>query len=223
VVTEGNHSLTFTGTAVGANKFINTSGTIQSPKAALQIRDGGQASDYVLTSDAQGFATWKPVTVVRVEGVLGGGVNVPFAASNFLNTGSYVDLAPGKWEISVSMLMPVVTGTMASSDWLWLKTTFSELNAATIAGNQYTSDFVGSVFLASGLFAGPKTGANNPKYSMLSGTLIINNTSASTKRYNYYAGLTVQEYTTGTGKSTEFRLFGGNNWGENTITATRLK
>jgi len=222
IVSEGSNTLTFTGTAVGANKFINTEGTPTSPKSAIQIIDGSQTLNHVLTSDNNGNATWKPVTISRVEGVLGSGTNIPFTASNFLRTGSYINLPPGKWEVSVTMLMPVTSGTLSNADWLWLKSTFSELNQSTIIQSQITSDFVGTVYLASGLFSGPKAGATQ-KYNMMYGTLVINNQSTITKTYYYYAGLLDREYTTGTDKSTQFNLFGGTNWGENVITATRLQ
>lgn len=221
-VSEGANTLTFTGTALGANKFINSEGTAAAPKSAIQIVDGSQAANNVLTSDATGNATWKPVTISRIEGVLGAGIDIPFSASNFLRTGSYIDLPSGKWEVSVTMLMPVTTGTLANSDWLWLKSTFSELNQATIIQSQTTPDFVGTVYLASGLFSGPKAGTTQ-KYNMMYGTLVINNTSTAIKRYYYYGGLLDREFTTASGKSTQFSLFGGNNWGENVITATRLQ
>ena len=58
---------------------------------------------------------------------------------------------------------------------------------------------------------------------MMNGSVIINNTSTASKRYYYYAGNTdSHEYTTGIGKATKFYLFGGSNWGENTITALKV-
>ena len=58
---------------------------------------------------------------------------------------------------------------------------------------------------------------------MMNGSVIINNTSTASKRYYYYAGNTdSQEYTTGSGKATKFYLFGGWNWGENSITALKV-
>lgn len=221
-VSEGAHTLSFTGTAVGANKFINIEGTPVTPKSAIQIIDGSQSLNNVLTSDNSGNATWKPVTISRLEGVLGVGIDIPFTASNFLRTGSYINLPPGKWEVSITMLMPVTAGTLTNADWLWLKSTFSELNQPTIIQSQATADFVGTVYLSSGLFSGPKAGAA-PKYNMMYGTLVINNKSTTAKAYYYYAGLLDREFSTGTGKSSQFNLFGGNNWGENVITATRLQ
>ena len=213
---------------------ITTGGTATTPNpSGFRLEDGNQNTNFVLTSDTNGVGTWKPVAATRIVGTLGAGVDVPLVTTGevYRKTGSYIDLPSGKWEVRVTMLMPVGGvssdavpggGTMTANDWVWLKTTFSTVNATTIVGSQISSDIEGAS-LVSNIFFGPKSVPDQPKFYMLNGSVIINNTSTASKRYYYYAGNTdSQEYTTGSGKATKFYLFGGWNWGENSITALKV-
>ena len=204
---------------------ITTGGTAATPNpSGFRLEDGNQNTNFVLTSDTNGVGTWKPVAVTRIVGTLGAGVDVPFitTGSGYRKTGSYIDLPSGKWEVRVTMLMPVDGGTMTVNDWVWLKTTFSTVNAATIVESQISSDIEGAS-LVSNLFFGPKSLSNDPKFNMLNGSVIINNISTASKRYYYYAGNTdSQEYNTGSGKATKFYLFGGSEWAENSIIALKV-
>ena len=204
---------------------ITTGGTAATPNATgFRLEDGNQNTNFVLTSDTNGVGTWKPVAATRIVGTLGAGVDVPLVTTGevYRKTGSYIDLPSGKWEVRVTMLMPVDGGTMTVNDWVWLKTTFSTVNAATIVGSQISSDIEGAS-LVSNLFFGPKSLSSEPKFNMMNGSVIINNTSTASKRYYYYAGNTdSQEYTTGSGKATKFYVFGGSNWAENSITALKV-
>ena len=179
------------------------------------------------------MGTWKPVAATRLVGFIGAGIDVPFitTGSVYRKTGSYIDLPSGKWEVRVTMLMPVGGvpsdplpggGKMTANDWVWLRTTFSTLDQATIVGTQISSDIEGASFV-SNIFFGPKSVFDEPKFNMLNGSVIINNTSTASKRYYYYAGRTDSyEYTTGSGKATKFYLFGGSNWAENSIIAMKV-
>ena len=213
---------------------ITTGGTATTPNpSGFRLEDGNQKTNFVLTSDTNGVGTWKPAAVNRIQGIIGAGIDVPFitAGEVYRKTGSYIDLPSGKWEVRVTMLMPVggvLTdpdsggGTMTVNDWVWLKTTFSTVNATTIVKSQISSDIEGPS-LVSNLFFGPKLVSSEPKFNMMNGSVIINNTSTASKRYYYYAGNTdSQEYTTGSGKATKFYLFGGLNWAENSITALKV-
>ena len=213
---------------------ITTGGTATSPNpSGFRLEDGNQNTNFVLTSDTNGVGTWKPVAITRIVGILGAGIDVPFitAGGVYRKTGSYIDLPSGKWEVRVTMLMPVGGvssgtlpggGTMTVNDWVWLKTTFSTVNATTIVESQISSDIEGAS-LVSNLFFGPKSVPDRPKFNMMNGSVIINNTSTASKRYYYYAGNTdSQEYTTGSGKATKFYVFGGNIWGENSIIAMKV-
>ena len=214
---------------------ITTGGTATTPNpSGFRLEDGNQNTNFVLTSDTNGVGTWKPVAATRLVGFIGAGIDVPFitTGSVYRKTGSYIDLPSGKWEVRVTMLMPVGGvpsdplpggGTMTVNDWVWLKTTFSTVNATTIVESQISSDIEGPS-LVSNLFFGPKLVSSEPKFNMMNGSVIINNTSTASKRYYYYAGNTdSQEYSTvGIGKATKFYLFGGDNWGENSITAMKV-
>ena len=213
---------------------ITTGGTAIIPNpSGFRLEDGNQNTNFVLTSDTYGVGTWKPVAATRIVGTLGAGVDVPLVTTGevYRKTGSYIDLPSGKWEVKVTMLIPVGGvssdllpggGTMTANDWVWLKTTFSTVNATTIVRNQISSDIEGAN-LVSNIFFGPKSVSGEPKFNMMNGSVIINNTSTASKRYYYYAGNTdSQEYTPGNGKATKFYLFGGWNWGENSITAVKV-
>ena len=212
---------------------ITTGGTATTPNpSGFRLEDGNQNTNFVLTSDTNGVGTWKPVAITRIVGILGAGIDVPFitAGGVYRKTGSYIDLPSGKWEVRVTMLMPVEDssdplsggGTMTVNDWVWLKTTFSTVNATTIVESQISSDIEGAS-LVSNLFFGPKSKSSQPKFNMMNGSVIINNTSTASKRYYYYAGNTdSQEYTTGSGKATNFYVFGGWNWAENSIRAMKV-
>lgn len=213
---------------------ITTGGTATTPNpTGFRLEDGNQKTNFVLTSDTDGVGTWKPVAETRVVGTLGAGVDVPLVTTGqkYRKTGSYIDLPPGKWEVRVTMLMPVGGvpsdpvpggGKMTVNDWVWLKTTFSTATTATIVDSDISSDIEGAS-LVSNLFFGPKSVSSEPKFNMLNGSVIINNTSTASKRYYYYAGNTdSQEYTPGNGKATKFYLFGGSEWGENSITAVKV-
>lgn len=213
---------------------ITTGGTATTPNpSGFRLEDGNQNTNFVLTSDTNGVGTWKPVAATRIVGTIGAGVDVPFITVGqvYRKTGSYIDLPSGKWEVRVTMLMPVEDfssgplsggGTMTVNDWVWLKTTFSTVNAATIVDSDISSDIQGAS-LVSNLFFGPKSKSDEPKFNMMNGSVIINNTSTASKRYYYYAGNTdSQEYTPGNGKATKFYLFGGLDWAENSITALKV-
>ena len=209
---------------------ITTGGTAATPNpSGFRLEDGNQNTNFVLTSNTNGEGTWKPVAATRIVGTLGAGVDVPFKTidAKYQKTGSYIELPPGRWEVRVTMLMPVGGvlsdggGTMTVNDWVWLKTTFSTVNATTIVESQTSSDIEGAL-LVSNLFFGPKLVSGEPKFNMLNGSVIINNTTTATKRYYYYAGNTdSQEYTAGPGKATKFYLFGGY-WGEDSIVAMKV-
>jgi len=223
VLANGNTGI---GTIVPDKKLhIVTGGTALSPNpTGFKLVDGNQNTNFVLTSDTNGVGTWKPVAVTRIVGIIGAGIDVPIktAGEVYRKTGSYIDLPSGKWEVRVTMLMPVDGGTMTVNDWVWLKSTFSTVDATTIVGSQISSDIEGAT-LVSSLFFGPKSVSDEPKFNMMNGSVIINNTSTASKRYYYYAGNTdSQEYTAGSGKATKFYVFGGLNWAENSIIAMKV-
>ena len=175
--------------------YITTGGTATTPKpSGFRLEDGNQNKNFVLTSDDNGVGTWKPVAVTRIVGILGAGIDVPFITLGgvYRKTGSYIDLPPGKWEVRVTMLMPVGGvssgplpggGTMTVNDWVWLKTAFSTLDQATIDDNDILSDInIEGSSLVSNLFSGPKSVSGEPKFNMMNGSVMSNKPSTTSKR-----------------------------------------
>lgn len=175
----------------------------------VRISDGTQAAGRVLTSDAAGNASWQQSAIQNIVGVLGLGVNIPYTqTSSYLQTGSYIDLPPGRYVVNVSMLLSKYSLTYSpNNSFFWVRSSFS-LSAGV--NPLPTTDIVGSN-LCSGNFPGSSV------YALLSGMVIINNASAVTRRYYYIAGSVVANNTTET-----LGAFGGAYWAENNIIAYRL-
>jgi len=89
----------------------------------------------------------------------------------------------------------------------WVRSTFSD----DASGSKRSGDIVGT-FLASGGLVGPAT------YAVLSGTIIINNTSGASKTYYYVAGEVVVYNNNQT-----IGNFGGGAWNEDHIVAFKLR
>ncbi|PKF74486.1 hypothetical protein [Chryseobacterium sp. PMSZPI] len=196
---------------------IKTTGTSASPVSGIKIADGAQNANYVLTSDANGNGQWKPVRLTVVRGVNGAGIDIPFNFTNtFRYTGSYIDLPPGKWLVTVQQLILPVGGVLTSDQWMWLRTSFSDDPNVVIGGlATYSTDLTESPTLVSGLIQGPTT-TGLTRFSIIQGSLVINNSSGALKRYKYIAGNnSVGGTQTG---ATSFQGFGGD-WSENIIYA----
>ncbi len=190
------------GNANPGYKLVVNNGTTN---GAIQIVDGTQSAGYVLTSDANGVGTWQKTQVVASYSTLGSGVNIPYNTGSYLYTGTSITLPPGKYSVTVSMLMS--GGLSPTNSSFWLRTTFGDASTSTTS----SPDIIGST-LASGGLIGPAT------YAMLNGSLIINNTSGGNKTYYYLAGNTV---TTGTTQT--MNNFGGFGWGEDNIVAIKIQ
>lgn len=185
----------------------------------VRIVDGSQANNNFLSSDANGVATWKPVVIKSITGVISPtGKNIPYNTTNYLYTGCYIVLPPGKYSISVNMLMspngatvnPTTGGSPPNSS-LWLRSTFAD--ASTLSGvspniiGTSSPDIEGGPLASAGL-VGPAI------FQTLIGTIIINNTSGSNKTYYYCAG-NISSYNT----TQTLDVFGSTGWSENRIVA----
>jgi hypothetical protein len=172
----------------------STSGT------GFRLVDGSQGANKVLQSDANGNASWATNVAVTpaVMGTMGVG---PQNSGANAYTGASITLPNGKWSISVSML--VQTSTAAGS--YWLRTGFS----ATTDPAGIGADGIGPT-LISGLVW-------SSKFNMITGTVIINNTSPGNKTY-YYVTNNFEPYDGGSASATFVNL-GRNTVGENSIIA----
>ena len=160
----------------GAKLEVNTGSTA----GAVKIVDGTQGAGKVLTSDANGLATWKDQRLVMIQGVRGTGVTIPSTTmSTYIYTGSRITLPPGKYMVTVQSLM-TVGGTLYSNAHIWLRTTFSDSPTTFSPSNDISTANGGN--LISGLLP------QGARFNMLSGSVIINNTGTSPKTYYYIAG-----------------------------------
>ncbi|KUJ62109.1 hypothetical protein AR687_08775 [Flavobacteriaceae bacterium CRH] len=184
---------------------INSGGTTTAVSPALKIVDGTQGANKVLTSDANGVTRWEAAGITLATGVLGGGVNIPSTTTgitNYLSTGSSVTLPPGKWLVTVNMIITKVGNSVTgnSESW-WVRSTFSD------GGTSGPSrDIQGSNNLISGALS------SSCNYGLVSGSVVISNTGSGNKTYNYIAG-----YLDGSGRTGNLAWFGGTVYGEDSI------
>ena len=186
---------------------VNSSG---GAGTGFRLVDGSQGANKVLQSDANGNASWATNVAVTpaVIGVLNG--TAADVGQHSSTGGSYIDLPNGKWSVQVTMLA-LVSGSSMTGQY-WLRTFFSKGSDNTTI----TSDCIGPT-LVSGLIQGATSGGFT-RYNILSGTLIINNTSGSTQRY-YYRTAGFEGFDGGNASTVTLTNFGKSLWGENSIVA----
>lgn len=95
---------------------------------ALQIKDGTEALGNVLTSDANGVATWQSPKTIFINGIVPAapyaGPSVLYAVDKFTAyTGCYITLPPGKWKLEFASWLEV--GGTANADAWWASIYFS--------------------------------------------------------------------------------------------------
>ncbi|MFB9078940.1 hypothetical protein ACFFWB_16275 [Flavobacterium procerum] len=123
----------------------NTNGT-----GALQIIDGSQMEGKILTSDANGLASWESPTIEKPKSVtFGSGVYIPVATPTtaYYYSGTSVTLPPGKWLISVDVLLAKDGGPTSAIETWFVRSTFS--NSSTVIAK--SGDIVSVAFNISGI------------------------------------------------------------------------
>lgn len=165
-----------TGTLPVANGGTGATTTSGALNALLPAQTGNANKVLVTDGTNTSWATNVALTSARI-GILDNiGANIGQNSS----TGAYIDLPNGKWSVQINMLARVATVQSSSSiGSYWIRSCFMETNTTPTSP---TSDCIGPS-LVSGLIQGASNGVS--KFNMLSGTLIINNTSGITKRYFY--------------------------------------
>jgi hypothetical protein len=193
---------------------------------AFRLIDGNESDGKVLTIVGDnGIATWKPSAISMISGVKGT-QNVDMALANtgnFVQTGAYITLPPGKWQITIHTLLVIydVAGTtnLTANDFAWARSTFSDSPTATGTLAAIVSpDIVGGRYIG-GNVRGPKADTRNC-FSMMSGSLIIDNISGANKTYYNVLGW-LQTTNTYTIDQVVLRYYGAGI--ENTITATPIQ
>ncbi|AWK05529.1 hypothetical protein HYN56_15300 [Flavobacterium crocinum] len=177
----------------------------KSTSGALQLQDGTENLNYILTSDANGVGSWQmPTSKMNVATLSSTGVNIPITSLNtWYYTKSSITLPPGKWLITVHMLLSR-SGTPAfanTDEFLWTNATFSN-SSTTMAP---TTDI-----LTSGNLMGAAL-YPNAKNGLMNDNLIIQNSGTVNKTYYFIVKMTGRNLT-GSGLS----KFGGG-WPEDYI------
>ncbi|WP_336965135.1 hypothetical protein [Chryseobacterium contaminans] len=201
---------------IGTTAPTNVLDVRSNTNGALKIVDGTQGANKILTSDANGVATWQRAASNVAVGTLGTGYDVPFSQfSDYRYTGSFITLPPGKWMVTISLLI-YPRGTFTINDWMFVRSTFSEANLTTIGQTGTQSPDVIRPTLMSFQLEGPFNGGQ--KYSVATGTVQINNASGTTKTYRYIVGNT---QASGTVVGAGLTKVGGL-WSENAIYAVAI-
>jgi hypothetical protein len=168
------------------------------------------ATGEILIHDGSGLKWEIPTKVVRTTqiGVISStGSNDPLTETTS-DTGTYIDLGPGKWMVNGVFLIGF-TSTLANGEGYWIRSSFSNSNTTLTP----SIDIIGGT-LISGSLVGPAY------YGTIIGSIIINNTSGAIKRYYYYRSNTNNF---GTGVSTkQLNGFGSSSWNENSLFAVPI-
>lgn len=175
----------------------------------IRYQDGTQANGRILSCDANGTASWVNSSAITpaVYGVfIAGGVNLT-TSMPWSYMQAYIDLPPGRWIVFGNFLASQggTGGPLTSAQAMWIRTTLSSSNVANIN----PGDIVGS-----GLISGPLIGPS--QFGLVSGQIIVNNTSGTTRRYYVWGLMTAG---TSGGQPTGFALdgLGSNFWQENQL------
>ncbi|MBP6730842.1 MAG: hypothetical protein KA149_02220, partial [Chitinophagales bacterium] len=134
-----------------------------STQGAIQITDGSQGAGYVLTSDATGVGTWRLPNIAATYGSISPtGISIAYNTAGYLYTGSTITLPPGKFSVTVTMLMSANATAAPNNSFFWVRSTFSDAPGTLSA----SPDIIGSP-LASGSLVGPAV------YGLVNGSIVI--------------------------------------------------
>ncbi len=203
--------LMLTSTMLFSQVGINTTNPTETlhVNGSFRLEDGSEGTNRVLKSDANGVSSWSDYGIPVVLGTLGNGINIAY--NIFFNeyTGSFIVLPPGKWAVNVVMVLK--TGLISPDDsQFWLQSSFSDDNVF----NPQPSPDIEGAFLISGSLDGAS------RFGLLTGTIVLNNTSGTDKTYYYIVRSPNINNTTQT-----LTDFGANDaiTGENKIIAYRIE
>ncbi|MGI9580223.1 hypothetical protein ACR1PO_03315 [Chryseobacterium sp. RRHN12] len=143
-------------------------------KEGFQLQDGSQGAGKILTSDAQGKASWNVFPAIT-QTVLGTAntVEKQVAANTLIN--STLTLPTGKWLVYIGQLVKAQEVATADKNF-WMRISLSSSNTS------YTSS--GFSFLGSSLVSGYTTMSG--VYSFLQGVIPVHITAANTTLYTWF-------------------------------------
>lgn len=189
----------------------------------VKIVDGTQGVGKVLTSDANGVASWQNSALNLVFGERTGAT----PTYNKSDDGKWIDgqmqitLPPGNWLVKVTLIMDTHNKDIANG--IWLQTSLADYNdpaafQTAIANNNFltslTKDFrPGYSALVSG---GQSVGHH---FSVVTGEVIIDNKSGADKTYRLIGRATLSS---GAASDAPVR-FGGDGYSENMIYAIKIQ
>jgi hypothetical protein len=179
----------------------------------IKINDGTQGVNKVLTSDANGVASWKPSSIDIYSAPLGSGVKIPSTlVTSYLYSNTSITLPPGKWLVNVTMILAKENGPTGPNENWWVRSTFSDSPSSGIS-----SDIVGNKLISGG------TGVN-AVFSLMTGAVVINNTSGNNKTYYYMVGSIggSSGFLGSVNASGNLNYTGGSTWNEDYITYQRI-
>ncbi len=179
---------------------------------AIMIEDGSQGYSKLFGSDSQGNGLWKYAGETQIaRGNIGNGITVVAnnysSSTTFVDTGSYLDLPPGRWLVTATMKIMLTNTTQNNAAAVWARSTFSNTQ-----GGLNSSDIIGARYISGlGVTATPNT---------LNGFIVIVNSSQTTKRYYYSVGWFT--LLAGMNTSTVISSFAANTVNENNILAFKM-
>lgn len=140
--------------------------------AAFRLQNGTQGANYILSSDANGNASWKESAAAKspVFGVFNPTAPImPINSADYC-TGAYIDLPSGSWAVNIGLIMQV---SAAHTGGYWVRTLLSTDCAA----------FTPPTYITGGpkMVAGVKS--SHTTFGFLTGTIMVNNTGTSTQRF----------------------------------------
>lgn len=159
---------------IGIDKPTNKLHINSSTAGAVKIVDGTQGADKVLTSDADGVATWKQTSVafgtVNVTGV---DYTLPANTNTCKYVGVPITLPAGKWLLSLNIGIEHPTKDVTSTDTNFIRFRLGDSKADF---NNFINDSMTPKLASQGFSRATKKG-------MVIGNLAVNNTSGAPKTY----------------------------------------
>lgn len=233
IIVDSNGNIGLGTTTSKAKIDIKTSGTKAKPVTGFILEDGNQSTLKILTSDANGNATWKyakPIgavlgtfsstgVVVSIDAGLTGTVaGLPLVArpgNTFIKTGASIALAPGRWWVKVALYLSAAQSGNVSEQ-AWVRTTLMDDASfgGKTPGTQFSADLESSYTLASNNIW------KNPG-GMIIGSFLLNNKSTGNKTYYLGVGWIDNNLGPNTETKTVYRT-GMSSSAENVLIAYRI-
>jgi hypothetical protein len=133
-----------------------------------------------------------------------------FLSFQIIDTQVHSLLYPGKWMVTISLLI-YPRGSFTIDDWMFVRSTFFRSKPDNHWSDKYSVTGCHKTYLNE--FSVGRTFNGGQKYSVATGTVQINNTSGTNKTYSYIVGNT---QASGTVAGAGLTRVGGS-WSENAI------